>query len=151
MGMQLKADVISDEMMLLLTQYSPMAHMINVQDFMITSVCVLISEVKKDDHKLFIIPDFHFQTIPPLRWFKVLQLSFILLTSSSNSSQSGDSFWIAVSASNWENQGQSRYSILIASVTCLDLLFLLYVHTKLKFWYCSFIHGISFKSIKIPD
>lgn len=45
--MQLKADVISDEMMLLLTQYSPMAHMINVQDFMITSVRVLISEVKK--------------------------------------------------------------------------------------------------------
>lgn len=45
--MQLKADVISDEMMLSLTQYSPMAYMVTVQDFIINSVSVLISEVKK--------------------------------------------------------------------------------------------------------
>lgn len=45
--MRLKADVISNEIMLSLTQYSPMAHMVNVQDFMITSMSVLINEVKK--------------------------------------------------------------------------------------------------------
>lgn len=54
-------------MMLPLTQYRHMSQTVSVQDFMITSGNVLISEVKKDYHKLFLISDFHFQTMPLLR------------------------------------------------------------------------------------
>lgn len=45
--MQFKEDVISDEIMLSLTQYSPVAYMVDVQDFIVTSVSVSINEVKK--------------------------------------------------------------------------------------------------------